>query len=721
MKKKHETLGLEKALLKLEKLCASIDFIQVRIASPERIKSWATRIVGNQQFTGNLYYKGSASKMLTTEFGSLFCQRIFGPIKDKVCACLNNQGNILNKVCPNCEVELIEARVRRYRMGCIELINPINHIWYLQGKPSYLINILQCFKFSDKKLFWLEKKKNFFTFKNIKRFIYFTEPISSIIDEKHPLYKFYTNLSPVFSFKKTLKTNEYFDYPIQEVSYPNKIYYEIKKKKPNSVKVITPFFEPSGAEIIKAALESLDLNFEINKARNRAMNRIAENKISIEKPSKESSFFLPKLKKLLQSIRILESFKSTNAKLGWIILTILPILPPALRPIYETEKGAMITSDINEIYILILSNIDKLLFAANRNTTGNIGDIYAFRITMQELVDCLINNAKSFNRVEIIKDKPLIGFTEMLETKYGRFRYNILGKRVDYSGRAVIVAEPSLRINECGLPLSMALELFEPFLINKILKSVTDKEKIARYIFNKKKPYVWVLIKELMQKHCIMLNRAPTLHKHGIQAFKPFLTLDNAIHLHPLVCTGFNADFDGDQMAVHLPIYNSSQIESSFFMKPSSNSILQSNGNLVLKPTQDIVIGNYYLTLMLKNNNFISLNSFASEEKALEAYIKKLINLHSRILIRYSISKILFKVSSNNLSLLDNDNELTDMQSIKFYKIFKSNINYYIITNFGILIARKRKELYYLITDFFLETTVGRIIFSQNLKYLLLK
>lgn len=709
MKKKHEILGLEKSLLKLEKVCASIDFIQVRIASPERIKSWATRIVRNKEIKGRI----SAHKIFA--FGGLFCQRIFGPIKDKVCACLNNKGNAVNKVCANCEVELTEARVRRYRMGYIELITPISHIWYLQSKPSYLINILKCFKditeieSSNSNLL---EKDNSFTFKSIKNFIYSMEPISIIMSKDHFLYEIYSNLN---LFKK--KTNSNFEYPIKE------IYSKTKNKNFNFDKIIEKYLEPSASEVIKVALESLDLKLEIIKTRNIVINHIAANKILIEKPDMGSSLFLSKMKseikQLFQRLRILESFKSANAKLDWIILTILPILPPGLRPIYELEKGHMLMSDINEFYCQILRTIKTFLLYVKNNNIEDLNHIYTLRIKIQELVDSLIDNSKSFKKLKI-NDMPLISFTEMLETKYGRFRFNILGKRVDYSGRTVIIVEPSLSINQCGIPLSMALELFKPFLINKILKNIINNEKIASYILNKKKPYVWILIKKLMQKHCLMLNRAPTLHKHGIQAFNPFLTLDNTIHLHPLVCTGFNADFDGDQMAVHLPIYSSSQIESSFFMKPSSNSILQSNGSLVLKPTQDIVIGNYYLTLMLKKNNFISLNSFATEEKAINAYVKKIINLHSRILIRYSISKILFKVCSSNLILLDTANEFTDIQSIKFYRVFKSKLNYYIITNFGILIARKKKKSYYLITDFFLETTVGRVIFSYNLNYLLI-
>lgn len=712
MKKKREILSLEKALLKLNKVCTSIDFIQIKIASPERIKSWATRILNNKEIKGEILITGTINfRILTTDFGGLFCQRIFGPIKDKVCACLENKGNFINKICANCEVELIEARVRRYRMGYIELIHPVSHIWYLQGEPSYLVDILGCYRdLTDV----VKEEYPYLSFSDLKKIIYSTEPLSNLIDKSHPLYEIYNNLN---SFnKKVLKINSNLKYSTRER------YSIIRNRTLSCRKKITKTSKSSAVEVIKVALEALNINFEINKARDRAMNQVAANKISIEKNYSKKTLFFSEAKQLFRRIRILESFKFTNTKLDWIILTILPVLPPGLRPIGQLETGKMLISDINDLYCRIINAIkDVKLYIKSVYFIyfRHFSPLYYFRKKIQELIDSLIDNSRAYVKAESY-NTPLSSFTEALEGKHGRFRNNILGKRVNYSGRTVITAEPSLRINECGLPLSMGLELFKPFLINRILKSITSSEKAGAYILNKKKPYVWVLIKKLMSKHCILLNRAPTLHKHGIQAFYPFISLDNAIHLHPLVCAGFNADFDGDQMAVHLPIYNSSQIESSLFMKPSSNSILQSNGDLILKPTQDIIIGNYYLTLMFKKNNFVSLNSFANEEKVLYAYFKKIINLHSRVLIRYSISKILLNICLNNLKILDNYNQLTEIQLIKFYKIFKSEANYYIITNFGILIARKKKNLYYLITDLFLETTAGRILFAQNLKHLLI-
>ena len=687
MKKTREILGLEKTLLNFDKLCASIDFIQVKIASPERIKSWATRILNNKEIRGKIELTKTFNfKALLTEFGGLFCQRIFGPIKDKVCACLNNRGNFINKVCTDCEVELIESRVRRYKMGYIELISPVSHIWYFQGKPSYLADVLRCF---DQKIeFEIFKskfiKEDYLSFDNLKKLIYSDKPSSILNKTNHPLHQIYTHLNllgekiPTIDiiFKQSIK-NSFFDFK-NNIDILDK---EIKR-----------FTEPSGVEIIKAALENLNLDCEIIKARNIATTKIAANKISIETIDLEgASLLLSENKQIFRRIRILESFKSTKTSIDSMILTILPVLPPGLRPIYQLENGQMIMSDINEIYCRIINTINDAAYAINNTKFRSLSSFYTFRKQLQELIDSLIDNSRAFKKMEL-NNTPLISFTEMLEGKSGRFRHNILGKRVDYSGRTVITAEPSLRINECGLPIAMALELFKPFLINKILGSIIYNEKIANYILNKKKPYIWVLIKQLMRKHCIMLNRAPTLHKHGIQAFNPFLVLDNAIHLHPLVCTGFNADFDGDQMAVHLPIHSASQIESSFLMKPSSNLILQSNGELILKPTQDIVIGNFYLTLMFKRNNFISLNPFATEKEALYAYFKKVINLHSRILIRYSISNILLKICFRNLKILDNTDELAGTQLIKIYKIFKSKTNYYIITNLGILIARKKKN-----------------------------
>jgi DNA-directed RNA polymerase subunit beta' len=348
------------------------------------------------------------------------------------------------------------------------------------------------------------------------------------------------------------------------------------------------------------------------------------------------------------------------------------------------------------------------------------------RKLLQEAVDSLIDNSRlPKNKTLFLNDRPLKSLTEILEGKQGRFRQTLLGKRVDYSGRSVITVGPNLRLNECGLPYEMATELFEPFLINELLKtkiqSPSHNTKLANIIIKKNKPFIWTLLEILTRKHCILLNRAPTLHRFGIQAFNPVIILGQAIHLHPLVCTGFNADFDGDQMAVHLPLYESSQLEARTMMRPSYNILSPSNGEVILKPTQDMVIGCYYLTLMIRNNDYILQKWFANEREALSAFYQKKVAIHSPILVRYSILKFEVKINQQELIFLESEMFLSE-KKVFLYKIFqtgKNNKKYYLITNIGILIAHYKNDFTYEITDLFLETTPGRLIFSMNFKNLL--
>jgi DNA-directed RNA polymerase subunit beta' len=408
-----------------------------------------------------------------------------------------------------------------------------------------------------------------------------------------------------------------------------------------------------------------------------------------------------------------------------MIFTILPVLPPNLRPLVELENGRLVAADINEIYRLIITR-NQRLFDFRCLFVPDLITMQARKL-LQESVDSLIDNSRMLKERRItLNNKPLKSLSEILEGKQGRFRQSLLGKRVDYSGRSVIVVGPSLRLNQCGLPYQIGIELFQPFLINELfktkIKAPSYNTKLASNIIKKNKPFIWTLLTELTKKYSILLNRAPTLHRFGIQAFDPILILGQAIHLHPLVCTGFNADFDGDQMAVHLPLYESSQLEIRTMMRSSFNILSPANGEVILKPTQDMVIGCYYLTLMITKNKQIFQSWFSNEQDALKVFYQKKINIHTPILVRYKIFNINFEIENNNLKLNELDqNILFQKKKIRIHKIFKINKfieKFYLITDIGILIAYSSgiKLRKYYLTDLFLETSPGRLLFSINYK-----
>jgi DNA-directed RNA polymerase subunit beta' len=406
-------------------------------------------------------------------------------------------------------------------------------------------------------------------------------------------------------------------------------------------------------------------------------------------------------------------------------------LPPSLRPLLELDTGRLVSADINEIYRLIITR-NQRLFEFKSLFVPDLISLQGRKL-LQECVDSLIDNARVPKERKItLNNKALKSLTEILEGKQGRFRQSLLGKRVDYSGRSVIVVGPNLRLNQCGLPYQIGIELFQPFLINQLLKTKIKapsyNTKLANNIIKKNKPFVWTLLTELTKKYSVLLNRAPTLHRFGIQAFDPVLVLGQSIHLHPLVCTGFNADFDGDQMAVHLPLYEVSQLEIRTMMRPSYNVLSPANGEVILKPTQDMVIGCYYLTLMITQNKQNLKKWFKNEEDALKAFYQKIINVHTPILVRYKIFNFLFDIENNILKLYDSkennlskENILFKQKEIIIHKIFRPTQTFeklYLLTNIGVFIAYlkdSQSNLYYL-TDLFLETTPGRVLFSKNFK-----
>jgi DNA-directed RNA polymerase subunit beta' len=713
MKSNQEILELEKTLLQLENLHASFDYLRITIASPQRIRNWANRVLPNGELIGEVLKPETINfRTHQPEIDGLFCEKIFGPIKNWKCKCGKYNGFVLDKICDECDVEIIEARVRRYRMGYIDLTCPITHLWYLKGVPNYLCILLRCI--SEKICVY-----------DIEEIVYFKDPKKGSLREQgkdpNPL-DIYIRSSKTEVEKNELKKffrPSYFN--SEYVGSNNKLKKNAKMEEGNDLEYSRqPYFKEGrpmkrrGSEIVRAALEAIDIPIAIKVARSSINNSCLSNL---------NQTFIPE-KSVIRRIRILESFLSTNTNPAWMVLTTLPVLPPNLRPLLELESGRLVAADINEIYRLIITRNQRLCDFLYSYTAPDLITVHGRKL-LQEGIDSLIDNARlPKDKMFCLNNKALKSLTEILEGKQGRFRQSLLGKRVDYSGRSVIIVGPNLRLNQCGLPYEMATELFQPFLINELLKTKikapSHNTKLAQIIIKKNKPFVWTLLTKLTKKYSILLNRAPTLHRFGIQAFDPIIILGQAIHLHPLVCTGFNADFDGDQMAVHLPLYESSQLEARTMMRPSYNVLSPSNGDVILKPTQDMVIGCYYLTLMVTNNSYHVKKWFSNEKEVLSAFYQKKVTIHTPVLVRYSLTS--FKVQTENGKLIFMD-EVTNFASnnreIAVKKVFNTGgkfEKYYLITTIGIFISRYVNENYYEITDLFLETTPGRLIFSNNFK-----
>jgi DNA-directed RNA polymerase beta' subunit len=661
-----------------------------------------------------------------------------------------------------------------------------------------------------------ERKEKELKISHIENILYFKEG-ERFLSEVSPLHQFSFETSSENELEKFFTTNFQRNENLKDITFVNESsrMSEVNRKRsyisPNykinntlhNTAISQKQKKRRGAEILKAALESINLKMQIQKDRS-FLSHLANSLDSPQLFSQTSLFD----KTLIRRIRILESFLSTKTNPSWMILTTLPVLPPSLRPLLELESGRLVAADVNEIYRLILTRNQRLWdFIYNYMAPDLI--VVQARKLLQESVDSLIDNARvPKERKIILNNKALKSLTEILEGKQGRFRQTLLGKRVDYSGRSVIVVGPMLRLNQCGIPYEMAKELFQPFLIHELLKTKikapSHNTKLAHLIIKRNKPFIWTLLVALTKKYSILLNRAPTLHRFGIQAFDPVLILGQAIHLHPLVCTGFNADFDGDQMAIHLPLYETSQLEIRSMMRPSFHVLSCSNGEVILKPSQDMVIGCYYLTLMIHQNKSPIQKWFSNSNQVLSAFYQKKITLHSPILIRYSNFQFEISIEQGKLQLLETAKKREDLnpkfvfskqnnyleklfleaenknkrsetdnwkdpqkgfvspsvgetveslknsfqtlhgiqeirkissntfadsaiengflfkRSFEIWKKIETNKNrIYFFTSFGVLIGYKtifkNSESYY-ITDLFLETTPGRLIFSLNYK-----
>src|SRR5438874_535786 len=513
-----------KALLDLFKQVTQeeeFDAIKTGLASPEKIRSWSYGEVKKPETINYRTFK--------PERDGLFCAKIFGPVKDYECLCgkykrLKHRGVI----CEKCGVEVTLTKVRRERMGHIELASPAAHIWFLKSLPSRMGMVLDM------------------TLRDIERVLYFE---AYVVTEP--------GMTPLN--RGQLLTED--DYLAKVEQYGD------------------DFSASMGAEGIRELLKSLEVNTEITKLRK-----------DLETTGSDT-----KIKKIAKRLKVLEAFHKSGIKPEWMILEVLPVLPPDLRPLVPLDGGRFATSDLNDLYRRVINRNNRLKRLLELKAPDII--VRNEKRMLQEAVDSLLDNGRRGKAMTGANKRPLKSLADMIKGKGGRFRQNLLGKRVDYSGRSVIVVGPQLKLHQCGLPKKMALELFKPFIFNKLeLQGIATTIKAAKREVEAETPVVWDILEEVIREHPVMLNRAPTLHRLGIQAFEPVLIEGKAIQLHPLVCAAFNADFDGDQMAVHVPLSLEAQMESRLLMLSSNNILKPSDGRPVAEPSQDIVLGCYFAT-----------------------------------------------------------------------------------------------------------------------------
>lgn len=501
----------------------AFDQIQISIASPERIRSWSYGEIKKPETINYRTFK--------PERDGLFCARIFGPIKDYECLCGKyKRMKYRGVICEKCGVEVTLSKVRRERMGHIELASPVAHIWFLKSLPSRIGLMLDM------------------TLKDLERILYFENYV--VVEP---------GLSPLKQFD--LLTEEQLFNAQEEYGDD-------------------AFVAKIGAEAIRDLLTALDLE----KERDNIRQELAETTSEL------------KPKKLVKRLKLVESFIESGNKPEWMVLTVVPVIPPELRPLVPLDGGRFATSDLNDLYRRVINRNNRLKRLIELRAPDII--VRNEKRMLQEAVDALFDNGRRGRVITGANKRPLKSLSDMLKGKQGRFRQNLLGKRVDYSGRSVIVVGPELKLHQCGLPKKMALELFKPFIYSKLeLRGLAATVKMAKKMVEKERPEVWDILEEVIREHPVLLNRAPTLHRLGIQAFEPTLIEGKAIQLHPLVCAAFNADFDGDQMAVHVPLSLEAQLEARVLMMSTNNILSPANGKPIIVPSQDIVLGLYYTTM----------------------------------------------------------------------------------------------------------------------------
>lgn len=551
------------------------DYVKIGIASPERIRQWGERTLPNGMVVGEVTKPETINyRTLKPEMDGLFCERIFGPAKDWECHC-GKYKRVRHRgiVCERCGVEVTESRVRRHRMGFIKLAAPVTHVWYLKGIPSYMAILLDM------------------PLKDVEQIVYFNAYV--VLDPGNA-----DNLT----YKQLLTEDQW-------IEIEDQLYSEDSKLTGVEVGI--------GAEAIQRLLEDLDLEAEAEKLRE---------EITAAKGQKRA--------KLIKRLRVIDNFIATQSKPEWMVLSSVPVIPPDLRPMVQLDGGRFATSDLNDLYRRVINRNNRL---------ARLQEILAPEIIvrnekrmLQEAVDALIDNGRRGRTVVGANNRPLKSLSDIIEGKQGRFRQNLLGKRVDYSGRSVIVVGPKLKIHQCGLPREMAIELFQPFVIHRLIRQgLVNNIKAAKKLIQRNDPSIWDVLEEVIDGHPVLLNRAPTLHRLGIQAFEPILVEGRAIQLHPLVCPAFNADFDGDQMAVHVPLSLESQAEARLLMLASNNVLSPATGRPIITPSQDMVLGCYYLTVENPNAHRGEGRYFAGFDDAIVAYEQNLVDLHAYVWVRF--------------------------------------------------------------------------------------
>jgi DNA-directed RNA polymerase subunit beta' len=538
----------------------TFDAIRIRLAPPEKIRNvWSSGEVKKPETINYRTFK--------PERDGLFCARIFGPTKDYECACGKyKRMKFAGVICDKCGVEVTRARVRRERMGHIELASPVSHVWFFKGLPSRIGQLLDM------------------SLRDLEKILYFEE---YVVLEPGP-----SNLK-----KKDLVTVDKYRKLAEEYG-------------PDKIRV------GMGAEAIRELLRDLNLDELARELRTQMLSETS----------------VQKRKKVVKRLKVVDAFLKSQNKPDWMILEVIPVIPPELRPLVPLDGGRFATSDLNDLYRRVINRNNRLKRLMELRAPEII--IRNEKRMLQEAVDALFDNGRRGRVITGPNNRPLKSLSDTLKGKQGRFRQNLLGKRVDYSGRSVIVVGPQLKLHQCGLPKKMALELFKPFILRKLEeKGLASSIKAAKKMVEKERPEVWDILEDIIKEHPVLLNRAPTLHRLGIQAFEPILVEGKAIEIHPLVCTAFNADFDGDQMAVHVPLSHEAQLEAQILMLSSNNVLSPANGAPLVIPTQDMVLGIYYLTKERKGAKGED-RAFAGMEEVRLAYDAEEVDLQARIRVR---------------------------------------------------------------------------------------
>lgn len=678
------------------------EYLKVKLASPYRILQWSTRKLPNGQVVGEIQKSETINyKTFKPEMDGLFCERIFGPSKSFECICgkykrIRYEGLI----CERCGVELTESRVRRHRMGYINLIYPVTHVWYINSRPNFMALLLEvegcekqlnttytfhsdhCKKCRGLKLttstiidLWDERIKRI----KLASLAYF------IAEDETSFYGLHWDLQ---QYRRSRELG-YSNYPLKPFPRPENRRHRTQRYLVRA----TPNFL-IGAPLIKRELEKLNLKSEVFRTRSFAL--ICTKTLQrVEVFYNQAPWFrkweqhrIYKLREqATKRIRVLENLIGANAQPGWMIFSILPVIPPALRPMIQLEGGRFATSDLNELYRRIITRNNRLLRLLEIDAPQLI--VRNEKRLLQESVDTLIDNGKRGKISLSANNRPLKSLSDIIKGKHGRFRQNLLGKRVDYSGRSVIVVGPELKLNQCGLPQEMALELFQPFIIRQlIVQGLASNMKLAKDLIQQNDLTIIPVLTNILSHHPIFLNRAPTLHRLGIQAFEPILVRGRAIKLHPLVCAAFNADFDGDQMAIHIPLSTEAQAECYMLMLAPYNFLSPANGEPIITPSQDMVLGCYYLTVDNIKGLLGSTQYFTNLDDVMLAYNQNQVEIHSVIWVR-NIAQ------SPKPGILIKHVSLNDKTILEFYKDLQI-----------------RKSLDDTVLVYYVRTTTGRVILN---------